>query len=89
MWRNVGRHSRREQHRFAIDGEFELSFQHVAPLLMEMAVLGQHGPGDDRKMPERLLLRMAQRAINAVPDFDYFIGFKIDERHGEMNLNAI
>ena len=86
---NVGRHSRREQHRFAIDGKFQFSFQHVAPLLMEMAVLRQHGTGNDRKMPERLLLRMGQRAINTVPDFDYFIGFEIDERHCEMNLNAI
>ena len=56
---------------------------------MEMAVLGQHGPGTERKIPERLLLRMPQRAKNAVPDFDYFIGFEIDERHCEMNLNAI
>lgn len=89
MWGNVGRHTRREQHRFPIDGKFQFSFQHMAPLLMEMAMLRQHGPGNNRKMSERLLLRMAQRAINTVPDFDYFIGFKIDERHCEMNLNAI
>lgn len=78
----MGRHTRREQHRFAIDGKFQLSFQHMAPLFMEMAMLRQHGARNDGKMPERLLLRMTQRAINTVPDFDYFIGFKIDERHG-------
>lgn len=79
--RNVGRHARREQHRFPIDRKFELPFQYMAPLFMEMAMLRQYRPGVDREMPERLLLGMAQCTIYPVPYFDYFIGFEIDERH--------
>jgi hypothetical protein len=44
-------------------------------------MLWQYRSGVDREMPERLLLGVPQRTINTVPDFDYFVGFEIDERH--------
>ena len=78
---DVGRHAGRKELRFSIDREFQLTFQHMAPLLVEMAVFGQYRSGIDREMPESLLLRMPQRTMDPVPDFDYFVGFEIDERH--------
>jgi hypothetical protein len=48
---------------------------------MRVAVFGQNSVGINGEMPESLLFRMCQRAINPIPDFDNFIRLEIDKRH--------
>lgn len=78
---HIGRFTGLQHARLAPNGKLHFAFQQVAPLLVRVLMFWQGDAGFNAHVATGNLIAVVHLAINAIPDFELFLGGVVDERH--------
>lgn len=78
---HVGRFTGLQHARLAPNGKLHFTFQQVTPLLVRVLMFRQCDAGFNAHVATGNFIAVVHLAINAIPDFELFLGGVVDERH--------